>query len=75
MAEEIARFGKLNVRRPEREWLLKIRAGEFSYEDLLKKAEEKIQVIDDLFKKSDLPELPDHTTGNSLLVKIREAIY
>jgi hypothetical protein len=75
MAEEIAKYGRVNVRRTERDWLLKIRAGEFSYEDLLKKAEEKIHVIDDLFKKSDLPELPDHTTGNELLVKVRESIY
>jgi hypothetical protein len=75
MAEEIARYKKVNVRRSEREWLLKVRGGEFSYEDLLKQAEERIQLIDDFFKKSDLPEQPDHEAADGLLVQIREAIY
>lgn len=75
MAEEIARYKKVNVRRPEREYLLKIRAGEYSYEDLLKEAGEKIKVIDDLFKKSDLPEQPDHQMAEEVLVRIRETIY
>jgi hypothetical protein len=75
MAEEIARYKKVNVRRPEREYLLKIRAGEFAYEDLLKQAEEKIGVVDDLFKKSDLPEQPDIEAADGLLVQIREVTY
>lgn len=36
MAEEIAKFKQVNVRRPEREQLLKIRAGEYLYYDLVK---------------------------------------
>jgi hypothetical protein len=75
MAEEIARYKKVNVRRPEREYLLKVRAGEFSYEDLLKEAEDKIEIVDDLFKKSNLPEQPDHEAADRLLVQIREVIY
>lgn len=75
MAEEIARYKKVNVRRSEREWLLKVRAGEFSYEDLLKQADERIQLIDNLFKKSDLPEQPNHEAADGLLVQIREVIY
>jgi uncharacterized protein len=75
MAEEIARYKKVNVRRPEREYLLKVRAGEFSYEDLLEEAEEKIQVIDELFKKSDLPEQPDLQLAEGKLVEIRQSTY
>jgi hypothetical protein len=75
MAEEIARYKKVNVRRPEREYLLKIRAGEFAYEDLLKQAEEKIGVVDDLFKKSDLPEQPDPMQAEEKLVEIRQVFY
>jgi hypothetical protein len=73
MAEEIARFKKVNVRRPEREWLLRIRAGEFTYEDLLAQADEKIQLVDELFKRSDLPEAPDSELCEELLVKIRSS--
>jgi hypothetical protein len=75
MAEEIARYKKINVRRTEREWLLRIRAGEFMYEDLLKQAEEKIQVVDELFQKSDLPESPAITTSEKLLINLRESFY
>jgi len=75
MAEEIARYKKVNVRRPEREYLLKIRAGEFAYEDLLKQAEEKIGVVDDLFTKSDLPERPDLVDAENILADIRDKFY
>lgn len=75
MAEEIARYKKVNVRRTERDWLLRIRSGEFLYEDLLKQAEEKIQLLDDLFERADLPALPDYDVANNLVVKIREHLY
>lgn len=75
MAEEIARYKKVNVKRPERDWLLKIRSGEFSYEELLEQAEAKIGIVDDLFKKSDLPEHPDFLIAESILIDIRNIIY
>lgn len=75
MAEEIARYKQVNVRRKERDWLLKIRAGEFAYEDLLKQAEEKIQKIDELFGQSDLPEAPSSKSAEKLLIAIREQLY
>lgn len=75
MAEEIARFKQVNVRRPEREELLKIRAGEYLYEDLVKQAEDKIGAINALFEKSDLPEAPDAPLAENLLVSIREKLY
>jgi hypothetical protein len=75
MAEEVALYKKVNVRRPEREYLLKIRAGEFAYEDLLRQAEEKIGVVDDLFKKSDLPEQPYFVIAESMLVEVRDKFY
>jgi uncharacterized protein len=75
MAEEIARFKQVNVRRPERDYLLKIRAGEFEYQDLLNQAEEKIQLIDELFRKSDLPEVPNQSFVENVLVRAREEFY
>lgn len=75
MAEEIARYKQVNVHRKEREWLLRVRTGEFLYEDLLKQAEEKIALIDELFKHSDLPEAPDIKIAEDLLVTVREVCY
>lgn len=45
MAEEIAREGLVNVRRHDRDFLLKIRSGAFSYEELVEVANEKIVQI------------------------------
>jgi hypothetical protein len=75
MAEEIAREGEVNVRRAERDWLLRIRAGEFSYDELVARAEEKIAVVNELFAKSDLPETPDLLVGESVLIRIRKEFY
>lgn len=75
MAEDIARYKQVNVRRAEREWLLRVRTGEFMYEDLVAKAEAQIQQIDELFASSDLPEQPEAAHANNLLVAMREAFY
>ncbi len=75
MAEEIARFKQVNVRRKEREYLLKIRAGEFLYEDLVKQAEEKICQINELFAASDLPNQPSSHQAEQILVELRDNIY
>ncbi len=75
MAEEIARFGEIRVRRPNREFLLKIRAGEFEYEELLHWAEEKIDQIEEYFEKSDLPEIPDFRRAEQVLIELREKWY
>jgi hypothetical protein len=75
MAEEIASQKKVIVRRPNREFLLQIRRGDFSYEELVQLAEEKIARIDEVFHQSDLPDQPDFTRVNQLLVNVRKQVY
>ncbi len=75
MALDIATKKAVVVRRPNREFLLKIRKGEFEYEELLVQAEEKLDLVREAFKQSDLPETPDVELLNSLLVKVRKAWY
>lgn len=75
MAEEIAKEGKVNVRRNDREYLLKIRSGTFSYEELVELANEKIFRIDELYEKSGLPEEPNLETAENILIEIRETLY
>lgn len=72
MAEEIALYKKINVRRHDRDFLLKIRSGDFLYEDLVRMADEKTEKIVEVFNKSDLPEAPDIKAANGLLINLRE---
>ncbi|MNE13902.1 putative nucleotidyltransferase [compost metagenome] len=75
MAEEIATEQQINVHRKDREFLFRIKTGAFSYEELLKMASEKVQKIEDLFRKSSLPNCPDEGKVNELLVSIRNDLY
>ncbi|OGF63565.1 MAG: nucleotidyltransferase [Candidatus Fischerbacteria bacterium RBG_13_37_8] len=75
MAEEIARFGKIITRRPDRNKLLSIKQGKFLYDDLVSMAEEKLLEIKELYQKSALPLKPDREKINSLLVEIRTHFY
>lgn len=75
MAEDIALQKKIIVRRPNREYLLQIRRGEFSYEELVALADQKIYGIESLFAASDLPEQPDLRIANQLLISLRRQWY
>ena len=75
MAEEIAIENRINVRRQDREFLLKIRSGAFQYEELVALANEKVYTIDALYEKSNLPEEPDINAAEELLIQLREEIY
>ncbi|MEO7099127.1 MAG: hypothetical protein ABI162_07175 [Luteolibacter sp.] len=64
--------GVLRIRRPNPEYLLRIRAGEFEYEELVTRAEQQLAEVIEAFEKSTLPEQPDRDQVNRLLVEIRE---
>ncbi len=75
MAEEIAREGKINVRRNDRDFLLDIKSGNFEYNDLVSMANEKIERIDELYLKSDLPDAPEIEKVEELLITLRMESY
>jgi uncharacterized protein len=74
-AEEIALHKRIFVRRHDREALLRIRAGEYGYEELIDMADKKLKRIEELFQKSDLPAEPDRGYAERLLVSIRNETY
>jgi uncharacterized protein len=74
MAKEIATEGMINVRRPNRDYLLSIRRGEVSLEALLEQSEADIKELDGLFAKSGLPDEVDKDWVNVLLLEIRELV-
>ena len=76
-AIEIGSGKGIIVRRPEnhRKLLLSIRHGEMEYDDLIQMAESKIELLDELFDKSDLPTSIDKKIIPSLELKIRKLRY
>ncbi len=74
MAIEIATQRTINVRRPNADWLLSIKSGHFTYEELLTLAEEKLEHVKSAFEISNLPAEPNFNTTNKLLAKIRDAL-
>lgn len=75
MAIEIGREGQVNVRRPNRDFLLSIKAGELEYETLLKMAEEKQLEMEAAFDQSSLPEEPDVAFIHQLTYELRDQLY
>ena len=76
MAHEMAK-GELRVRRSpkEIEHLMKIRRGEYEYNNLLKEAEELISNLDEAFNNSSLPKEVDREFALNLLLDIRKTYY
>ncbi|MBC8085453.1 MAG: nucleotidyltransferase domain-containing protein [Hymenobacter sp.] len=75
MAGEIARTGQLQVRRPDREFLLAIRRGEFEYDELVRQAEALLEQVEAAFTVSALPDAPDREATEQLLIRVRRAWY
>lgn len=75
MAKEIASDKTINVRRPDRTFLLDVKQGKYEYDELVSWAEERKLELEHLYVSSMLPEKPDLTLINNLLIKIREQFY
>lgn len=75
MAGEIAREKVIKVRRPDREFLLEIRSGKFTYEFLVEHADELSEQLTEAFDKSDLPDIPDSNLIEAQLVRMRKELY
>jgi len=73
--EQIFKTGSLNIRVENREELLEIKAGNWSYEAVMDKAESLIQSIEHYHSRSTLPEFPDLDKTTKILVNIREELY
>lgn len=75
MAREIGEGKGINVRRPNAKYLLDIRKGRIDLQTLIDQAEKDILKIDEIFKKSNLPESVDRNLINDILIKIRKEMY
>ena len=70
-AIEIARDGRIQLPRPNSEWLKQVKNGSFTYEELLELAEEKHSEMEHAFEQSSLQERPSREAAAELLLRIR----
>jgi uncharacterized protein len=75
MALEILERGELRVRRPNRDYLLDVRNGVFSYEELMDEATQRLDRVQVLYETTTLPDTPDKNLIERLLVETRRAFY
>jgi len=70
MCREILTDGKINVWREDAEELLSIRRGEWTYDDLMVFVDEEEEKINEAFKISTLPAIPDKEKLNKLCYEL-----
>jgi uncharacterized protein len=75
MAEEIAVYRQVIVYRHDRDFLIKIRKGEFEFDELMEMVEEKMDKIKMLYEKSELPDKPDTKHAENILIETRKRFY
>lgn len=75
MSLEIAEERKINVRRQDREFLFRIKNGEFEYDELMNMADSLLNSVKMAYAKSDLPDTPDINKINDLLIHVRTEFY
>jgi Predicted nucleotidyltransferase len=75
VAKEIGSTGRLQVKRPNRDELLAIKSGAYAYEQLLQMADTLFEEVETAFANSTLPEAPDSTIAEAILVNMREMLY
>lgn len=71
MAIEIAEGKGVNLVRPNREWLLSVRKGLISYDEIINLIEEKKNRMDEAFLTADLPDKVDEELIHRTILQIR----
>lgn len=72
MCAEILEKGEVNVKRPDAEFLLSIRNGAWTYDELIEWADKQEAYINEITPNSPLPKEPDYKLLDNLLLEIVE---
>jgi len=76
MANEIIGLGKVIVKRPDAEFLLSIRNGSLTYDQLVEYTDNKQKELEELMKTTKLPKTPNRKAIDRLCVElVEEGLY
>ena len=68
---ELMQHGKITQPRPERELLIKIRSGEWTFERVLSQAQRLFKEVEEAVASSPLPEKVDRTAISRMLAQVQ----
>ncbi len=74
-AIEIAETGTINVRRPNKDYLIEIRQGKHDLQSILSRCEKDLIKIDETFDKCNLPDIVSPVFIDNLLTELRNELY
>ena len=74
-AEEIGISQTLTLKSKNRDFLMKVKNGDFEYDYLIELAQKKLNEIDKIYKESNLPDSLDQTITENILVELRDRFY
>jgi hypothetical protein len=72
MGVEILSTSQVHVYRPDREWLLEVRHGLLSYEELLEVAASYEARLGELYETSSLPDQANFEAAEALVAELQE---
>ncbi len=72
--EQVLETGKYVVKRPDRDFLLSIRNGSMTYEQLMEFSEEKMKRCAELYETSKLPKEPNRKGIEALTIRLIESM-
>lgn len=76
IGEEVLTTGEYNVLRPDAEELLDIRNGKWTYDEIIKYADDKDKYIREvLYNKTDLPKYPNYKLAAKLIMEVQDMIW
>lgn len=75
MGLEILTEGECRVLRPDKNYLLAIRYGEYTLEQIQQESDKLFRLLDEAYVNSKLPDTPDIDKVNQLLMDITEASF
>jgi uncharacterized protein len=72
MAIEMAEGKGVILKRPNREWLLSVKKGKLTYDEIMKIINEKKDKLDEVYKNSILPDKVDEKLVRNIILEIRK---
>lgn len=67
---DILENGVVPVRRPDREYLMDIRNGKFTYEEIVSESEKLTKKVEEISKKSSLKDAPNYDLAKEIMLEI-----